>query len=113
MNSPDKGFVEAEDQPNGYYSQGNAYPAKQRREISHGCEGKDKFQQRVKVHEPILEEFFQCFICLSNSINNGPAVIILVPFHRQNQRLVIGLHQKISSKRKGKRSFEHARRTMY
>ena len=92
-------LVECKNDPDCNNTQHNANSSKEWRIDEHGDERRNEFRKRIEIHEPILEKFFQCFISLSNSVDGGAAVMVLVPFYRQVKGLVVNFLQEISPKR--------------
>src|SRR5258708_25398298 len=104
----DKGLIEGTDHENGKDSHANGDAAEQGRKIEHGYDGKNEFCQRIDIHKASVEEFPQGFVGFANTVDRGAAMMVLVPFHRQMQYLVIFLLKEVPAEVEGQRTFHNA-----
>ena len=51
----------------------------------------------MDIHEAAVKKVFQRFIGFADAVDGSPAVVVLVPFDGQVQRLVVALLQEVAA----------------
>ncbi len=64
-----------------------------------------EFRQGIDIHETAVEEFAEGLVGFADPVDRGAAMVILLPFYRQVQHLVIFFLEEIAAQVEGKGPF--------
>ncbi len=101
----DKGFVEGTDDEDGADAHDHGDGAIEGREIEDGDNGEQEFGEGIHVHKAVIEKVPKRLVGFPDPVDRRTAMVVLVPFYRQVEYLVVFFLEEVAAELEGQRTF--------